>query len=146
MLFIRQLLFTQLSIGVAKTFAITILTTFPTTATINQPSYASDIKFLGIRLTDAPKVATLTAEDFFNQGLDKLKKGDLQGVIAAYTEAIRLNPNFALAYTNRGLARPDLGDNKRAMEDFNQALRINPNYALKGSQAGKVQSEKRFGN
>ncbi|MEH2300155.1 MAG: tetratricopeptide repeat protein [Nostoc sp.] len=28
--------------------------------------------------------------------MDKQKKGDLQGAIAAYTEAIRLNPNEAL--------------------------------------------------
>ncbi|WP_298912142.1 tetratricopeptide repeat protein [uncultured Nostoc sp.] len=59
-----------------------------------------------------------------NQGFDKQKKGDLQGAIAAYTEAIRLNPNFAQAYTNRGVVRADLGDNKGAITDLQQAADI----------------------
>ncbi|MEH2410063.1 tetratricopeptide repeat protein [Nostoc sp.] len=79
---------------------------------------------MAIRLTDTPKVPTLTAEDFFNQGLDKQKKGDLQGAITAYTEAIRLNPNFAPAYYNRGVVRTELGDKKGAITDLQQAADI----------------------
>ncbi len=94
-----------------------------------------------IGLTDAPKVTTLTAEDLFNQGWDKIKKGDLQGAIAAYTEAIRVNPKYALAYINRGVARAQLGDNKGAMEDYHQALRINPNHALAYYNRGITRSE-----
>ncbi|MEH2141171.1 tetratricopeptide repeat protein [Nostoc sp.] len=61
--------------------------------------------------------------------MDKQNKGDLQGAVAAYIEAIRLNPNYAEAYNNQGGVRADLGDQKGAIEDYNQALRINPNLA-----------------
>ena len=32
-------------------------------------------------------------------------KGDFDGAIADFTEAIRINPNIAAAFTNRGMAR-----------------------------------------
>jgi tetratricopeptide (TPR) repeat protein len=69
------------------------------------------------------------AEDFFAQGNEKYEKGDYQGAIAAYSQAILLNPNYAPAYVGRGNARDDLGDNQGALADYNEALRINPNDA-----------------
>jgi hypothetical protein len=76
------------------------------------------------KVVTAPK-----ADDFFIQGVDKQNKGDNQGAIIAYNEAIRLNPNLAEAYNNRGIVRYDLGDKPGAIDDFNQAIKINPNYA-----------------
>jgi len=60
-------------------------------------------------------------EDFFLRGEDKYQKGDYQGAIVAYTQAIALNPNYAKAYYNRGIARDDLGDKQGAVGDYNQA-------------------------
>jgi tetratricopeptide (TPR) repeat protein len=76
------------------------------------------------RIVTAPK-----ADDFFIQGVDKQRKGDNQGAILAYNDAIKINPNFSEAYIKRGNARDDLGDKQGAIEDYNQALKINPNYA-----------------
>ncbi|MEI6370081.1 MAG: tetratricopeptide repeat protein, partial [Nostocales cyanobacterium ELA608] len=76
------------------------------------------------RVATAPK-----ADDFFIQGVDKQRKGDKQGAILAYNDAIKINPNFSEAYIKRGNARDDLGDKQGAIEDYNQALKINPNYA-----------------
>ncbi len=68
------------------------------------------------------------AKDFLHQGKDKYNRGNYEGAIAAYTKAIRLNPNFATAYQNRASAlsaranaRINLRDTKGAMEDFNRA-------------------------
>jgi len=43
------------------------------------------------------------AEDLFNSGLANSEAGDIQGAIADYTVAIRLNPNYAKAYNKRGI-------------------------------------------
>jgi tetratricopeptide (TPR) repeat protein/S1-C subfamily serine protease len=57
----------------------------------------------------------------------ELKK--YQEAIDDYTQAITINPQFALAYNNRGNAKSDLGDKKGAIKDYTQAITINPKYA-----------------
>ena len=65
------------------------------------------------------------AVPYNNRGNARRKKGDLDGAIKDYAEAIRLKPNFALAYYNRGLARRkkgDLANAKAAVADFQKYL------------------------
>ena len=45
-----------------------------------------------------------------------------ESAITAYTNAIRLNPSSAHAYTYRGIARHIQNDLTRAMEDYDQAI------------------------
>ncbi|MEK0180064.1 MAG: tetratricopeptide repeat protein [Oscillatoriales cyanobacterium] len=69
------------------------------------------------------------AEDLFNSGLAKSEAGDIQGAIADYTEAIRLNPDYAAAHNKRGIIRArDLKDYPAAKADFDRAIQIDPNY------------------
>ena len=49
--------------------------------------------------------------------------------IEDYNQAIRLNPNFALAFYNRGLAYARKFQFERAIEDYNEAIRLAPKYA-----------------
>ena len=64
----------------------------------------------------------MNAEEFLNQGLNHSLQGDYQGAIAAYTQAIKLNPNFAEAYHNRGIILTgQLKDYRGAIADFNRA-------------------------
>jgi TonB family protein len=62
-------------------------------------------------------------------GLSKVKVGDMDGAIAEYSEAIRLDPTFAEAFNNRGLAEARKGDLDAALRDYSQAISLNPRYA-----------------
>ena len=96
---------------------------------------------ISVQVPSASVVAATKAEDFLIQGEEKDEKGDYQGAIAAYTQAILLSPNYAEAYNGRGNARYRLGDYKAAVADFNEALRINPNYAKAYNSRGNVRAE-----
>jgi len=66
------------------------------------------------------------------------KLGQTQGVPSSspehrvmqdYDEAIRLDPQNALAYFNRGNAYGAAGQYQQAIQDFDEAIRLNPKYA-----------------
>lgn len=59
-------------------------------------------------------------------GIAKYKSRDFQGAMADYDIAIRMNPQYASAYSNRCLAKSGLGDKNGAIADCNIAIRINP--------------------
>jgi tetratricopeptide (TPR) repeat protein len=71
-----------------------------------------------------------------NRGTAYSSKGDHDHAIQDFTEAIRLNPNYAYTYRNRGIDYHEKGDYDRAIRDYNEAIRLNPNYtsvyALRG--------------
>jgi tetratricopeptide (TPR) repeat protein len=56
------------------------------------------------------------------------KRGsDLEGAIADYSKALRLNPHYAEAFYYRGIARADQGDLEGAIADVEQgAARLAP--------------------
>ena len=69
------------------------------------------------------------AEDLFDSAFKKSEAGDIEGAIADYTEAIRLNPNYAKAHNKLGIIRArNLKDYPAAKADFDRAIEINPNY------------------
>jgi tetratricopeptide (TPR) repeat protein len=76
---------------------------------------------VGVKVSSASVPTHPKAEDFFIQGNDKYEKGDYQGSLAAYSQAIVLNPNYVEAYNRRGIARRALGDNKGSLADYNAA-------------------------
>jgi tetratricopeptide (TPR) repeat protein len=82
----------------------------------------------GARQPVKPTGGGLKADDYLALGLEKENKEDKRGAIVAYTEAIKIDPNNAVAYNYRGNLRFDLGDKQGAIQDYNQAIKINPNY------------------
>ncbi|MEG4580244.1 tetratricopeptide repeat protein [Microcoleus sp. MON1_C5] len=103
--------------------------------------FTNSQKYSVAHIGNSDLAAGTKAEDLFIRGEQKYEKGDYQGAIATYTQAIALNPNYAQAYHNRGNARSKLGDNQGAVADYNQALRINPNYAKAYYNRGISRSE-----
>jgi tetratricopeptide (TPR) repeat protein len=58
---------------------------------------------------------------FFDRGLEKRDKGDNQGAIADYDQAIKLKPDYAYAYHVRGSAHAALDKKQAAIADFQKA-------------------------
>jgi tetratricopeptide (TPR) repeat protein len=85
---------------------------------------------------------TQNAVTYFDRGFAKQKKGDLDGAMADYNQAIKLNPKGASAYNNRGNIRFTKRDLDKAMADYNQALRLNPKYAIAYNNLGNVKLRK----
>ena len=71
-----------------------------------------------------------------NRGVTYANKGDYDCAIEAFTQAIVLNPDLAMAYSNRGGAYRDKGDYDRAIEDCGRAIALNPNLATAYSNRG----------
>ena len=55
---------------------------------------------------------------FYNRGLTRTAKGDLEGALEDLDEAIRLEPNDSDAYDSRAIARRAKGDLEGAQEDI----------------------------
>ncbi|MDY7001281.1 MAG: tetratricopeptide repeat protein [Thermodesulfobacteriota bacterium] len=74
----------------------------------------------------------LTAVEWFQKAVGLWQSGeavDYKQVLEYLNQAIRLDPNLAVAYINRGVAHGVLGRREQAIEDYSQAIRLDPNLA-----------------
>lgn len=74
----------------------------------------------------APTVteAELTAEEYFEQCSQFYNNGEYDRVIEALTQAIRLKPDYARAFSARGACYKAIGQNAEADKDFDQVIRF----------------------
>jgi tetratricopeptide (TPR) repeat protein len=72
--------------------------------------------------------SVLKADDYHTSAIQKSNKGDIQGALADYNQAIALDPKYAYAYNNRGSLKDDLNDVQSALADYNQAIALDPKY------------------
>jgi tetratricopeptide (TPR) repeat protein len=82
-----------------------------------------------------------SADSFLTSGLEKYNAKDYHGAIADYDTAIRLNPDFAMAYSGRGNAKKDLGDRKGALADYDTAIRLDPDFAIAYNNRGAAKRD-----
>jgi tetratricopeptide (TPR) repeat protein len=80
----------------------------------------------------------LTAQEYFEQAV---KEADPNEAIRLYSYAIRLRPDFAVAFCNRGARREEQGDRAGAREDYDTAIRLRPDFAVAFCNRGVLRGE-----
>jgi len=63
---------------------------------------------------------------FFENGNARVARGDYQGAIAEFSNAIEIDPKNPVVYAARGNAKTNLGELDDAIADFSKAIEIDP--------------------
>ena len=80
-----------------------------------------------------------TAKEYFDRGyLTVIRAGDFDSAIADFSEAIRLQPNFAAAYHNRGNAYLEKGEGDAALADFSEAIKWQADFVEAYNDRGLI--------
>jgi serine/threonine-protein kinase len=98
------------------------------------PSAAATGATVATEPTATPLKSTVRADDaerWFRRGNELFEKKEYDEAIAAYTEAIRLNPKHAAAYYSRGSAHARNGNTISAEADHRTALLLDPSLRPK---------------
>jgi len=66
----------------------------------------------------------LNAEYWFKRGNAEYNKGYFSRAISEWSKAIKLNPQYAIAYYNRGMARYAIKEEDRAFDDFQKSYKL----------------------
>jgi tetratricopeptide (TPR) repeat protein len=96
---------------------------------------------------DADKAAT-TADEFFIAGFNKLVdpgqdfQASKKEAVKQFSQAIALNPRYAIAYFLRAYVKDQLNDPQGALADFNQAISLNPQDAVVYINRGNLKADK----
>jgi len=77
-----------------------------------------------------------TKEQWLNEGTALYNLKRYAEALAAFNHAIRLHPNYALAYFYKGTALNDLKRYAEALATFNHAIRLDPNDTLAYNNMG----------
>ena len=88
--------------------------------------------------TNLPGKSQKTKEEWIEEGN---RFGDLKQyseALAAYEQAIRLDPNDAVAFATKGYALNRLKRFEEALAACEQAIRLDPNYAVAYQNKGKA--------
>ncbi len=87
-------------------------------------------------LAEHGKINPFIALAYNNRGIDRKNRGDIQGALADYEQAIAANPFYASAYLNRANIQFNAGKYAEAIPDYNKALELNPQEAKAWSSRG----------
>ncbi len=92
----------------------------------------------------SPASEPKTVPEFLDRGLTLYDRKDYNGAIAAFSEAIRLDPNAASAYEARARAWGAKHNRDREIADLDEAIRLDPNEsAYRVSRAASWSSQGR---
>lgn len=78
------------------------------------------------------------SERAFERGLEAARRDDDDVAIAEFSEAIRLQTNYSMAYYNRANVYGDKGDYDKAIGDYTDAIRFEPDYIAAYNDRGNA--------
>src|SRR5436309_14846124 len=67
-----------------------------------------------------------SSHSFARRGWEAYNRDNMDDAIALHSEAIRLNPRLAWAYSGRGVAHGVKGELDAALTDLDEAIRLQP--------------------
>jgi tetratricopeptide (TPR) repeat protein len=74
-----------------------------------------------------------SANSSFNQGFERHLRGDLASAVKLYSNAIEIDPAFAMAYQMRGIAQQQLKKYAQAINDFSKVITFGaPSFKIIG--------------
>ena len=82
-----------------------------------------------------------SVEDLVNRGIEKAKKGDLDGAIADFDHAIELNPKDDAPYYNRAQAKRLKKDAAGAIADYTRAIELGSTNPAAYNNRGNAKAE-----
>ena len=82
--------------------------------------------------------AVSNADEYHQRGYDLHRQGRIAEAAAHYREALRLEPDFVVAWSNLGLTGLALGELGEAARCQREALRLNPDFADAHNNLGMV--------
>lgn len=79
-----------------------------------------------------------TAEDLFDQAVDHIAEGDVDGAIAKYQEALDSNPAFADAWEGLSMALADKELWEQAIEAAKKVVELTPKEQLAYTNVSRI--------
>lgn len=86
--------------------------------------------------------APQAASDYWDRGRARYEGGDVDGAIADFDRAIRLDPRFSAAYATRAAARRRKGDLDGALADCVRSVELNPEEPVAYNTCGNVRTDR----
>ena len=74
-------------------------------------------------------IQDLSATEWYRKGLTAMRTGNYNEAISAYTKAVRLDPQYVLAYIDRSFAYSRLGNFQQVFENANKAIELDSRNA-----------------
>lgn len=89
-------------------------------------------------LLTATRTSVALADAYANLGCYEVIAENADGALAAFNEALRLDPSFALAYNGRGCSWYGMGKPDEAQLDFETAANLCPGLVVTRANEGSV--------
>lgn len=134
---VRQAMENALSTGATVGYEVSLVAADGTTTwwsnrirAIKRAGKDAGFVAIGTDITDHKEAEEVLqqSEEYVTAGDQLREQGQLEEAIAAYSQAIRLNPDLTVAYNNRGTTYAVLGQLQMALQDLDEAIRLDPQY------------------
>ncbi len=86
----------------------------------------------------SPTEETMYADSLFHAANFLCGLSKYQNALENYTQAIKLQQDYAMAYNNRGVILNALGRHQEALDDCNQAIKLQQDYAMAYNNRGVI--------